>query len=96
MFDGQPLACYQPFIDTATGRIAGVESRGPRGPGRTPPTTGVPAAGGLGLIAGSAHSPAPEGAAPVSQGGAEQPLPFQPADHRMLFAHVSEVLNERA
>ena len=28
MFDGQPLACYQPFIDTATGRIAGIESLG--------------------------------------------------------------------
>lgn len=28
MIDGQPLACYQPFIDTATGRIAGVEALG--------------------------------------------------------------------
>lgn len=28
MFDGQPLACYQPFIDTATGLIAGIESLG--------------------------------------------------------------------
>lgn len=28
MFDGQPLACFQPFIDTATGRIAGVEALG--------------------------------------------------------------------
>ena len=26
--DGQPLACFQPFIDTATGRIAGVEALG--------------------------------------------------------------------
>ncbi|MDP3816931.1 EAL domain-containing protein [Pseudomonas sp.] len=26
MFDGQPLAVFQPFIDTATGRIAGVEA----------------------------------------------------------------------
>ena len=26
MIDGQPLACFQPFIDTATGRIAGVEA----------------------------------------------------------------------
>lgn len=28
MFDGQPLACFQPFIDTATGRIAGIEALG--------------------------------------------------------------------
>ena len=28
MIDGQPLACFQPFIDTATGRIAGVEVLG--------------------------------------------------------------------
>ncbi|WP_025127214.1 EAL domain-containing protein [Pseudomonas sp. PH1b] len=28
MIDGQPLACFQPFIDTATGRIAGVEALG--------------------------------------------------------------------
>ena len=28
MIEGQPLACFQPFIDTATGRIAGVESLG--------------------------------------------------------------------
>lgn len=28
MLDGQPLACFQPFIDTATGRIAGVEALG--------------------------------------------------------------------
>ena len=28
MFDGQPLACFQPFIDTATGRVAGVEALG--------------------------------------------------------------------
>lgn len=28
MFDGQPLAWFQPFIDTATGRIAGVEALG--------------------------------------------------------------------
>ena len=28
MSDGQPLACFQPFIDTATGRIAGVEALG--------------------------------------------------------------------
>ncbi len=26
MIDGQPLAVFQPFIDTATGRVAGVES----------------------------------------------------------------------
>lgn len=26
MFDGQPLAVFQPFIDTATGQIAGVEA----------------------------------------------------------------------
>ncbi|MBX8563705.1 EAL domain-containing protein [Pseudomonas cichorii] len=26
--EGQPLACFQPFIDTATGRIAGVEALG--------------------------------------------------------------------
>ena len=26
MFNGQPLAVFQPFIDTATGRIAGVEA----------------------------------------------------------------------
>ena len=26
MFDGQPVAVFQPFIDTATGRIAGVEA----------------------------------------------------------------------
>jgi EAL domain-containing protein (putative c-di-GMP-specific phosphodiesterase class I) len=26
VFDGQPLAVFQPFIDTATGRIAGVEA----------------------------------------------------------------------
>ena len=26
MIAGQPLACFQPFIDTATGRIAGVEA----------------------------------------------------------------------
>ena len=28
MIDGQPIACFQPFIDTATGRIAGVEALG--------------------------------------------------------------------
>ncbi len=28
MFDGLPLAWFQPFIDTATGRIAGVEALG--------------------------------------------------------------------
>ena len=28
MIAGQPLACFQPFIDTATGRIAGVEALG--------------------------------------------------------------------
>ncbi|RMQ43206.1 EAL domain-containing protein [Pseudomonas cichorii] len=28
MIEGQPLACFQPFIDTATGRIAGVEALG--------------------------------------------------------------------
>ena len=28
MIVGQPLACFQPFIDTATGRIAGVEALG--------------------------------------------------------------------
>ncbi len=28
MIDGQPLASFQPFIDTATGRIAGVEALG--------------------------------------------------------------------
>ncbi|MFS2159161.1 EAL domain-containing protein [Pseudomonas sp. Pseusp122] len=28
MIDGQPLACFQPFIDTATGRIAGIEALG--------------------------------------------------------------------
>ncbi|MFZ6049632.1 EAL domain-containing protein [Pseudomonas sp. CR3202] len=28
MIDGQPLACFQPFIDTATGLIAGVEALG--------------------------------------------------------------------
>ncbi|MFJ4371253.1 EAL domain-containing protein [Pseudomonas japonica] len=28
MFVEQPLACFQPFIDTATGRIAGVEALG--------------------------------------------------------------------
>ncbi|PPS62842.1 EAL domain-containing protein [Pseudomonas sp. BRM28] len=28
MYDGHPLACYQPFIDTATGRIAGIEALG--------------------------------------------------------------------
>ncbi|WP_285962226.1 EAL domain-containing protein [Pseudomonas tohonis] len=28
MIDGQPLACFQPFIDTATGCIAGVEALG--------------------------------------------------------------------
>ncbi|MFJ4143222.1 EAL domain-containing protein [Pseudomonas sp. NPDC089734] len=28
MIKGQPLACFQPFIDTATGRIAGVEALG--------------------------------------------------------------------
>lgn len=28
MIDGHPLACFQPFIDTATGRIAGVEALG--------------------------------------------------------------------
>ncbi|MGE8408889.1 MAG: EAL domain-containing protein [Pseudomonas sp.] len=28
MSDEQPLACFQPFIDTATGRIAGVEALG--------------------------------------------------------------------
>ncbi|MGJ7515524.1 EAL domain-containing protein [Pseudomonas baetica] len=28
MIDGQPVACFQPFIDTATGRIAGVEALG--------------------------------------------------------------------
>ncbi|MEE3916243.1 EAL domain-containing protein [Pseudomonas viridiflava] len=28
MISGQPLACFQPFIDTATGRIAGVEALG--------------------------------------------------------------------
>jgi EAL domain-containing protein (putative c-di-GMP-specific phosphodiesterase class I) len=28
VFDGQPLACFQPFIDTATGRIAGIEALG--------------------------------------------------------------------
>ncbi|MBD1553245.1 EAL domain-containing protein [Pseudomonas typographi] len=28
MFDGHPTACFQPFIDTATGRIAGVEALG--------------------------------------------------------------------
>ncbi|WP_268796776.1 EAL domain-containing protein [Pseudomonas huanghezhanensis] len=28
MFDGHPLACFQPFIDTATGRIAGIEALG--------------------------------------------------------------------
>ncbi|SDK10499.1 EAL domain, c-di-GMP-specific phosphodiesterase class I (or its enzymatically inactive variant) [Pseudomonas indica] len=26
--DGQPIACFQPFIDTATGRIAGIEALG--------------------------------------------------------------------
>jgi sensor c-di-GMP phosphodiesterase-like protein len=26
VFNGQPLAVFQPFIDTATGRIAGVEA----------------------------------------------------------------------
>ena len=26
MIDGQPFAVFQPFIDTATGRIAGVEA----------------------------------------------------------------------
>ncbi|WP_213877763.1 EAL domain-containing protein [Pseudomonas sp. dw_358] len=28
MIEGQPLACFQPFIDTATGLIAGVEALG--------------------------------------------------------------------
>jgi sensor c-di-GMP phosphodiesterase-like protein len=28
VFDGQPLAFFQPFIDTATGRIAGIEALG--------------------------------------------------------------------
>lgn len=28
MIDGQPVACFQPFIDTATGRIAGIEALG--------------------------------------------------------------------
>ena len=28
MIDGQPLAVFQPFIDTATGRIAGIEALG--------------------------------------------------------------------
>ncbi|GBL60942.1 diguanylate phosphodiesterase [Pseudomonas citronellolis] len=28
MIDGQPIACFQPFIDTATGLIAGVEALG--------------------------------------------------------------------
>jgi EAL domain-containing protein (putative c-di-GMP-specific phosphodiesterase class I) len=28
VIDGQPLACFQPFIDTATGRIAGIEALG--------------------------------------------------------------------
>ncbi|CAD5108157.1 EAL domain-containing protein [Zestomonas carbonaria] len=28
MIDGQPLACFQPFIDTATGLIAGIEALG--------------------------------------------------------------------
>ena len=28
MIEGQPLASFQPFIDTATGRIAGVEALG--------------------------------------------------------------------
>nr|WP_274705976.1 MULTISPECIES: EAL domain-containing protein [unclassified Pseudomonas] len=28
VIDGQPLACFQPFIDTATGLIAGVEALG--------------------------------------------------------------------
>jgi len=28
VIDGQPIACFQPFIDTATGRIAGVEALG--------------------------------------------------------------------
>ncbi|KQQ60175.1 diguanylate phosphodiesterase [Pseudomonas sp. Leaf127] len=28
MIEGQPIACFQPFIDTATGRIAGVEALG--------------------------------------------------------------------
>lgn len=26
MFDGQPIAVFQPFVDTATGLIAGVEA----------------------------------------------------------------------
>lgn len=28
MIKGQPIACFQPFIDTATGRIAGIEALG--------------------------------------------------------------------
>ncbi|MEO4048318.1 EAL domain-containing protein [Pseudomonas sp. CAU 1711] len=28
MIDGHPIACFQPFIDTATGRIAGIEALG--------------------------------------------------------------------
>ncbi|BAP44592.1 diguanylate phosphodiesterase [Pseudomonas sp. StFLB209] len=28
MITGQPIACFQPFIDTATGRIAGIEALG--------------------------------------------------------------------
>ena len=36
MIDGQPLACYQPFIDTATGRIAGVEALAEYGFGAKP------------------------------------------------------------
>ncbi|WNW10672.1 EAL domain-containing protein [Pseudomonas sp. DTU_2021_1001937_2_SI_NGA_ILE_001] len=28
MIHGQPIACFQPFIDTATGRIAGIEALG--------------------------------------------------------------------
>ncbi len=28
VIEGQPVACFQPFIDTATGRIAGVEALG--------------------------------------------------------------------
>jgi EAL domain-containing protein (putative c-di-GMP-specific phosphodiesterase class I) len=28
LIDGQPIACFQPFIDTATGLIAGVEALG--------------------------------------------------------------------
>ena len=36
MIDGLPFAVFQPFIDTATGRIAGVEALGGKGGGGRP------------------------------------------------------------